>query len=304
MKKQICIMVLLFLVSLCLLACNRTTSVPVNEESTVRDIQEEREFWKNSDLSSKYTSSDTEMILQVFLNRYDEFYNAKEESEIPSVVYAVFGHLDAIYSENTPEHEIADLGWDAIDELYHGNILAYQQKAENAKLKIQQLYNEVSNGYGWEKAYYVDDFGDSTSDWYIRGKFKGSFSNSATSGSDLIVFVFVDHDLSECNNYDSVRIRLVEYGKYVVKFTNIDYKDVYVKVKIDDVVYQDYPGNMGEKEFYLRRDGELFAPILQAIEEGKEIKFSITESKYTTSKYQFTINSRGLESIPHTWVVD
>lgn len=42
----------------------------------------------------------------------------------------------------------------------------------------------------WSSEYYTDDFGDSTSKSYIRGVFEGTFSNSATSGSDLTACLF------------------------------------------------------------------------------------------------------------------
>lgn len=90
----------------------------------------------------------------------------------------------------------------------------------------------------------------------------------------------------------------------MVNLKGVDTNDVVIIVKIDDEVYSDHPSLVGEKDIYISRKGKLFTPILKALEEGKDIKFVITESKYTTSKYQFTINSRGLRSIPHTWAVD
>ena len=79
----------------------------------------------------------------------------------------------------------------------------------------------------WRIDYYVDDFGDDTEESYVAGTFFGDFSNSATSGSDLLVFI----------NYDkqsSMWIRLVEYASHIA---NIDSSDTAIlKLKCDDNV--------------------------------------------------------------------
>jgi hypothetical protein len=48
----------------------------------------------------------------------------------------------------------------------------------------------------WEKTYYVDDFKQPTDEWYIRTKKRmtGTFSNSATTNSDLEVSVLIDDE--------------------------------------------------------------------------------------------------------------
>ena len=43
----------------------------------------------------------------------------------------------------------------------------------------------------WSIDYFVDDFGDYTKNSYIKGEFYGTFSDSATSGSDLKVIVSI-----------------------------------------------------------------------------------------------------------------
>ena len=65
----------------------------------------------------------------------------------------------------------------------------------------------------WEIGYYVDDFGDKTNDSYVIGTFTGTFSNSATSGSRLTVYVYLDPV------YPSItQIRLLEYGSSKATF--------------------------------------------------------------------------------------
>ena len=63
----------------------------------------------------------------------------------------------------------------------------------------------------WTEAFYVDDFGDPTSSSYIRGIFDGTFSNSATTGSDLTVCFCMDKNLASAS-YDMFTILLLEYG--------------------------------------------------------------------------------------------
>ena len=92
----------------------------------------------------------------------------------------------------------------------------------------------------WSSEYYTDDFGDSTSKSYIRGVFEGTFSNSATSGSDLTACLFLDRNLTGATgDLDMFRIRLLEYGHSKVSFTGCDYMDVDIKVKINGVVTEE-----------------------------------------------------------------
>lgn len=67
----------------------------------------------------------------------------------------------------------------------------------------------VSN---WSKEFYVDDFGDQTDEPYYLGTFYGTFSNSATSNSNLTAVTLFDIT----NNY--FRFDLYEYGNYPASF--------------------------------------------------------------------------------------
>ena len=79
----------------------------------------------------------------------------------------------------------------------------------------------------WEKAYYVDSFGDYTSVSYIRPKefIQGTFSNWITKDSKLLVAFLID-------NPNSMAIKLYEYGYSEVRnmysTKSSDY-DIYVK---------------------------------------------------------------------------
>ena len=153
----------------------------------------------------------------------------------------------------------------------------------------------------WQKVYFVNDFDEPTSDWYIRGIFYGVFSNTATTESMLTACVFVENYYSGINSPEVIGIRLLEYDDYIV---NLKYKsrtDITIKVKILDDIYIDHPGDLSETEIYILDSDKLFAPILKALEAGEEIKVVIEDTQYSTSTYRFTINANGLEDIDHTW---
>ncbi|MDO4836317.1 MAG: hypothetical protein Q4B07_07710 [Clostridia bacterium] len=156
----------------------------------------------------------------------------------------------------------------------------------------------------WEKAYYVDDFGDSTSESYLRGKFKGSFSNFITTNSNLTVYFCVDNDYSRKRDSDSFRIKLLEYDDYLVNFKGINPYDVTIKVKIGERKYTANASRLDENYIYIYREDGLFVPVLWGLETGKEIRFVIEESAYTTSTYRFSVDSSGLDGIEHSWGVD
>ena len=120
----------------------------------------------------------------------------------------------------------------------------------------------------WTKEYYVDEFNDPTDKSYIRGHFVGTFSNSATSGSALDVYFYIDHNLTETtgvlSEYDCFTIKLFEYGYMPVTYTTTtDTDHVTIKIKIDDTVYKCNPFLLADGEIYISRKSEVFKPFLQ-----------------------------------------
>ncbi len=153
----------------------------------------------------------------------------------------------------------------------------------------------------WEKAYYVDEFGDETSEYYLRGSFTGTFSNSATTGSELEVYFFCDPKLDSAS-YDAFSVRLIEYGSTVANIKDSD--SVTIKIKIDGQVYEGEPWLINDRDIYINRGEDVFRYILDGLNEGKEISFVINvDSPYggVGSKYNFVINANGLSDIPHSW---
>jgi len=141
----------------------------------------------------------------------------------------------------------------------------------------------------WEINYYTDDFGENTSGKYLALKGKGTFSNSATTGSSLTAYLFVTKS-------EKVTIRLIEYDSRIVKSG-----DCYI------CKFKDSEGEVHEISLYNDEEyGELHtfsiyedenALLLSAIKKGGIISFSIKEEyAYSTpDTYIFKMDVSGYE---------
>lgn len=90
--------------------------------------------------------------------------------------------------------------------------------------------DETEEASDWEIDYYVDDFGDPTDTAYIRGIFTGTFSNTATSSSDLTVVVFYDPE-------DSVfSFRLLEYDRVKATYSASEEDAIEFKIKTGETI--------------------------------------------------------------------
>jgi len=156
----------------------------------------------------------------------------------------------------------------------------------------------------WTTEYYIDEFGDPTSDSYIRGIFEGDFSNSVTSGSELVAVFFMESKLNRGSS-DMFSIRLLEYGNNKVNFIGCETWDVNVKVKVDGVVSEDNVDFIFEDtgEIVFERGNEIFGAVLNALDADKEISFLVeVEKNYANDTYRFSIDANGLSDIPHKWI--
>ena len=95
----------------------------------------------------------------------------------------------------------------------------------------------------WEVDYYVDEFGDKTNDAYVRGEFHGTFSNSATNGSSLTVYVYMDKDKP-----NRIAFRLLEYDSH--KATAISSDKVTLKIKTEIGTTYSYSLSNSGGDFY------------------------------------------------------
>lgn len=141
----------------------------------------------------------------------------------------------------------------------------------------------------WEKQYYVDEFGDKTSNSYYVASFDGTFSNSATTNSELTAIVFLD------STSDLVSFRLIEYGWS--KATFLSSETITLKTK-------DSSGNIEEYFLYSSSSsGDIFAidyKLYRAIKNSDSLSCVITtSSKYQSVRdtYQFKIENTGLKDL-------
>lgn len=132
----------------------------------------------------------------------------------------------------------------------------------------------------WKTGTYVDEFGDSTDSNYIIGTFTGTFSNTATTKSDLTVFVYLEPTL------DAIQFRLVEYGSNIAEFDSYDSATLKTK---------DSSGNV--KEYDLIPYGDLYSldvSLVQSVVTNEELSFVITEG---SSTYWFSTDNLGLSDL-------
>lgn len=175
------------------------------------------------------------------------------------------------------------------------------QESSTAATEFEEIH--------WTEEYYVDEFNDPTDKKYIRGAFEGTFSNSATSNSNLTAMLIIDKYLNYGSDYfdqDIFRIRLLEYGSHNASFSGSEETDVEIKIKIDNVVTQDtaYFLDPSNGEIYINRRNEIFVPFIAAMNDGKEVSFAITVSSYgrVSSTYRFDVDPEGLSDIYHSWL--
>lgn len=132
----------------------------------------------------------------------------------------------------------------------------------------------------WELGNYVDEFGEKTSNRYLRLGGKGVFSNSATTGSRMTAYLVVDRK--------NVTFRFVEYDDHIVK----DDESCEMKIK-------DSYGDIHEITLYNSRDGQMTTfsdeKVKDILKKGGKITCSAEMGKYSKSKYLFKMDVSGYE---------
>jgi hypothetical protein len=136
----------------------------------------------------------------------------------------------------------------------------------------------------WRVKHYVDEFGAETKNGYVGNAepIKGTFSNSATQDSDLIVSLLIDKDLG-------ISIKLYEYAhNNPVKAYDYDDYEVNVKDK-NGKAYHLRGTNYKSDRLTLDKLGakQLHAALLK----GGKLQFVIRESDTPTNVYNFTIDN-------------
>lgn len=140
------------------------------------------------------------------------------------------------------------------------------------------------NFSSWKTASYVDEFNQDTDDKYIYTIAYGTFSNSATTNSSLMVQFFMD--------VDDICIKMWEYSKYVVKGSSSS--EYYYATILDDAgVKHSFTTTLyknGDRLFFKDADR---SKVINLLKNNDSVKIYIESSKYTISKYLFTVNCKG-----------
>ena len=147
-------------------------------------------------------------------------------------------------------------------------------------------YSEKGN---WLVKYFVDDFGDPTSSGYISNNeiLKGTFSNSATTNSELLLYFIISDSAN-------VAIKLFEYGRNEVNAYSTNYYSV--KVKNSNGEVSTFSGTIYENGDRLYVDPGFrkthVSGLHKLLLKGGMLSFSIKESDSMTS-YKFKTDATG-----------
>lgn len=143
-----------------------------------------------------------------------------------------------------------------------------------------------STGSMWMVKYYVDDFGAETKNGFVGNAepIHGTFSNSATQDSDLIVMLLIDKDLT-------MAIKLYEYARNnPVKAYDYDSYEVNVKDKEGKAYHLKGTNYKIER---LTLDKPSAKQLHTVLLKGGRVQFVIRESDTPTTVYNFTIENAG-----------
>lgn len=133
----------------------------------------------------------------------------------------------------------------------------------------------------WEKALYVDDFGDPVGGSYVRGMFDGNYTSSTTSS--LTTYIFDTNDGRITFRFfinDISKPVLYPNDTYIVKIKIGETADTYITSDVDlnDDIFID------DKDFY--------NTVTTALLEGKDVR-CIVDSTTLNQKFSFTLESEG-----------
>lgn len=148
----------------------------------------------------------------------------------------------------------------------------------------------------WTYGYYRDNqFGEKTDEWYIitENYLDGTFDNSATSDSDLLVDILYDCD-------DTISIFLYEYAKTnnPVKNNSSRYKDYYkIVVKNEKGTTYEARGQMhpGSDRIYIINT--YHNTVLNLMKTSKHLKFYIQNEDFPTTQYRFDVDMNNFNEV-------
>ena len=162
--------------------------------------------------------------------------------------------------------------------------------ASSSNLSMNSASNTEEKEY-WIIKHYVDEFKNETKDIYIGNKnyIHGTFSNSATTDSDLTVILCIDKSL--------VRIQLFEYTKNIVKNPYSDDREYTTRVLLDGGYKATIKCRMPSDGQYIVFDEEGSLWLIEALKDNKEISFYIEEKEHTITNYSFMVECANFDKL-------
>lgn len=134
----------------------------------------------------------------------------------------------------------------------------------------------------WKKGYYTDEFNEATGEEFAYIDLKGTFSNTATTDSDLSVRIIAD--------FNDIQFYLLEYETY--KLTSFfDTQTYTIRIKDGSDNIHTFSGWLSESTNRIFLDDEYRAKMLDILKKGGKIRFSITDDHSASTKYVFSINN-------------
>ena len=143
-----------------------------------------------------------------------------------------------------------------------------------------------SNDFGiWSKKYYIDKFNNPTDDAYISTTISGTFSNSATNNSSLLVKFIVDTN--------GPKMFLYEYGSSQVKngySSKGFYYDMYVLDEAGNTTRIIWKMKEGQDRFYIYHEEDIDV-FINLLKDNISLSFYVVDENNSLNKYNFKINN-------------
>lgn len=149
--------------------------------------------------------------------------------------------------------------------------------------------NRCGKNFGtWEIGEFVDEFNQPIGKKYVSTQVNGSFSNSATSNSELTAFLQITSE--------DVAIILLEYGSSLVKCSykwdeySITMKDTNgTKYYLNGTMYA------GSERIYFDSSDE--ATVINALKKSGSVSFYVALSDRTITNYLFTVETSNFKDL-------
>lgn len=157
---------------------------------------------------------------------------------------------------------------------------------EDSVSDVSNDVSESSAGNSWKVKNYVDEFNDPTDEKYISYVGVGTFSNTATTDSTLVLSVLYD---------GSLYVKLYEYGSSLVTNSYSHSVEYTVMVKDEDGQKSEYEGTMySDSGDRVKIWG---SELIEKFKSNKTLKFHIVNNDRPTTTYDFTIDTSGFKEV-------